>query len=323
VAIFKAAYLVHGDDHGRIGERRARLRVVAEAESGASGVEIFEGDGATPEAVAGALQAMTFAIGRRFLIVDGVERWKDADVGQLVAPALASIAPETTIAFFAREDGRVTAPKKLHEAVLAAGGDVAAETTLKAQDLPRWLVAEARRLGVELDGAAARALVGHVGERQQRLLRELEKLALELGPQARIGVEEVDAVAAESAEHQVWGFVDAIVGRDGPIAVRRFVELRAQGESLQRLIPLIARRMRELLGFAARLEAGETPAQIKGSTKGSPWAIDRRLKEARNVDPASLRAGLIVLSDLELATRGGNELDDDTNALRALHAITA
>jgi DNA polymerase-3 subunit delta len=57
--------------------------------------------------------------------------------------------------------------------------------------------------------------------------------------------------------------------------------------------------------------------------KGSPWAVDRRLKEARNVDPASLRAGLIALSDLELASRGGNELEDDTNALRALQMITA
>ena len=34
---FKAAYLIHGDDHGRIGERRSRLRAVAEAESGPGG----------------------------------------------------------------------------------------------------------------------------------------------------------------------------------------------------------------------------------------------------------------------------------------------
>ena len=44
VAAFKPAYLIHGDDHGRIGERRARLRAIAEAESGAGGVEVFEGD---------------------------------------------------------------------------------------------------------------------------------------------------------------------------------------------------------------------------------------------------------------------------------------
>ena len=32
---FKAAYLIHGDDHGRIAERRARLRGLAEAERAA------------------------------------------------------------------------------------------------------------------------------------------------------------------------------------------------------------------------------------------------------------------------------------------------
>ena len=91
---FKPAYLIHGDDHGRLAERRARLRALAESESGAQGIELFEGEAASAEAVAGALSAMTFAMGRRFLIVDGVERWKAADVAT-IAPALAGIAPET------------------------------------------------------------------------------------------------------------------------------------------------------------------------------------------------------------------------------------
>src|SRR3954451_20879317 len=84
VATFKPAYLIHGDDHGRISERRARLRAIAEAGSGSGGVEVFEGDAATPETVALALSAMTFAMGRRFLIVDGAERWKDAEIEALI-----------------------------------------------------------------------------------------------------------------------------------------------------------------------------------------------------------------------------------------------
>ncbi len=52
---FKAAYLIHGDDHGRIAERRARLRELAESISGAEGLELFEGEDATPDAVALAL----------------------------------------------------------------------------------------------------------------------------------------------------------------------------------------------------------------------------------------------------------------------------
>ena len=320
---FKPAYLVHGDDHGRIGERRARLRTMAEAESGAGGFELFEGDASTPEAVALALNAMTFAMGRRFLIVDGVERWKDADVEATLAPVLAAMPPDTTVSFFGREDGRVKTPAKLVAAVKKAGGDVAVESSLKAKELPRWAAAEAEKLGITLEGAAARALIAMTGERQQRLLRELETLALEHGEGARIGVEEVEAAAAPSAERQVWGLVDALVARDGRGATRAFLELRAQGETLPRLVPLMARRVRDVLVIATRLEAGESPAQVKESLRMSPWAADRRIKEARATDAEALRRALEALAELEVASRGQSELADDTEALRAIAAIAA
>ncbi|MEA2246339.1 MAG: polymerase subunit delta [Solirubrobacteraceae bacterium] len=323
VATFKPAYLIHGDDHGRLAERRARLRAIAEAESGTGGVELFEGDAATPEAVGLALNAMTFAMGRRFLIVEGVERWKDADVEATLAASLIGMAPDTTVAFFAREDGRVKAPAKLAAAVKKVGGDVSAETMLKARELPRWLAGEAERLGLKLEGAAAQALVGQVGERQQRLLRELEKLALEHGAGALIGVEEIEGAAAVSAERQVWSLVDALVARDRAHATRAFLELRAQGESLPRLIPLMARRVREVLAIASRLEAGESPAQVKSSLKTSSWMADRRIKEARATDADALRRTLEALAELELASRGLSELADDTEALRAFDAMAA
>jgi DNA polymerase III subunit delta len=323
VATFKPAYLIHGDDHGRIAERRARLRAIAEAESGTGGVELFEGDGASPEAVALALNAMTFAMGRRFLIVDGVERWKDAEAEATLVPVLGDMPPETTVAFFAREDGRAKAPAKLAAAVKKAGGDIVAESMLKPRQLPKWAVGEAAKLGITLDGAAAQVLIRQVGERQQRLLRELEKLALEHGEGARIGVEEVEAAVASSAERQVWGLVDALVARDGPAATRAFLQLRAQGEALPRLVPLMARRLRDVLAIATRLEAGESPAQVKESLRMSSWMADRRIKEARGTDAAALRRALEALADLEVASRGMSELADDTEALRAIVAIAA
>jgi DNA polymerase III subunit delta len=318
---FKPAYLIHGDAHGRITERRARLRALAESESGVGGVETLEGDRASPEAVAGALMAMTFAVGRRFVIVDGAERWSDADVEAHLAPALAAIAPDTTIAFFAREDGRAKAPAALAGAVTRAGGDVAPEQTPRARDLPRWLIGEATRLGVTLDAAGAQALVGRVGDRQQRALRELEKLAIEHGAGARIGVDEVQDAASSSAELEVWGLVDALVARDGASATRAFITLRAQGEALPRLVPSMVRRVRDILAIAVRLADGESPAQIKSSLRMSPYAADRRIKEARGADPDRLRHALELLSDLEVDTRGGNELSDDTAALLAIDAI--
>jgi DNA polymerase-3 subunit delta len=321
VPALKPAYLIHGDDHGRIGERRANLRSLGEREGGAAGVEVLSGDDATPEAAAAALAAMTFAIGHRVVIVDGVERFGEADVKKHLVPALADMPPDTTVAFFAREEGRFKTPKALADAVKAVGGDVREEATMKARELPKWLQAEASRLGATLDRDAAQALVAQVGDRQQRLLRETEKLAIEHGPDAHLTIEHVEAAAAHSAERQVWSLVDALVAGDGRRATQAFLELRAQGESMPRLVPLMARRARDVLSIALRLEAGESPAEIKGSIRGSPWAADRRIAEARSADADALRHAVVILADLELGTRGASELAEDTLGLRAIAAI--
>jgi DNA polymerase-3 subunit delta len=324
VAAFKPAYLIHGDDHARIGERRARLRSLAEIESGSSGVEVFEGDACSADAVAAALAAMTFALGRRFVIADGVERWRDGDVAA-VASALASSDPETlTVAFFAREDGRAKLPAGLREAVLAAGGQVAEETTLKARELPRWLVERARELGLVLDTQAARALVAQVGERQQRLVRELEKLALEYGEGARIGPEEVLESCASSSERKVWTLADAVVAGDERVAMRALLELRQQGERTPGLVYGIVRRVRDALAVAEALAAGQAPAQVRKTLRMPSFAADRLIADVSKRDVGAFRRALALLADLELETRGGGAdggmLSEETAALRVVVA---
>jgi DNA polymerase III subunit delta len=324
VPAFKPAYLIHGDDHGRIAERRARLRAVAEAESGAQGIEVFEGDQTTAEHVAGALASMTFAIGRRFLIVDGVERWKAADA-DLVAAALGAIAPDTTVVFFGREEGRLKVPDALAAAVRQASGDVSVEATVKPWELPKWSIAQATQLGLELHPAAAKALVAHVGERQQRIRRELEKLALELGEGAHLDAEQVEELTASSAERKVWTLADALVARDGPAATRAYLELRAQGERLAGLLFTIARRLRDALDLAMRLEAGESAAQVRRGLRMPPKAAERFLADVQRSDVATLRAALVAVADLELASRGGagGALHEDTLVVAAIAHIAA
>ena len=80
----------------------------------------------------------------------------------------------------------------------------------------------------------------------------------------------------------------------------------------------MGRRVRDVLVIAARLESGESPAQIKESIRGQPWQVDQRIKQARATDADSLKRALEALADLEVASRGGSELEDDTVALLAL-----
>jgi len=321
---FKPAYLVHGDDHGRIAERRARLRAIAEAASGANGLELFEGDAATPEAVAAALNAMTFAIGRRFVVVDGVERWKDRELEPLLT-ALDAIAPDTTVAFFAREDSRLKAPAGLSEGVRKAGGDVSTEQSVKPWELPKWVVAQARELGLQLEPDAARALIASVGDRQQRLLRELEKLALWSGPGAQVSAAEVEELAAPSAERRAWTLADALVAGDAQAATRVYLALRAQGERVPGLLYWMAQRVRAAHEIAQALDRGEPAAQIKRTLRMPSRAADRLIADARSTGSAQLQRALEQIADLELASRGGGTTatSEDTAAVRAIQEIAA
>ena len=317
---FRPAYLISGDDHGRITERRTRLRAMAEQESGAGGVELLEGDDCTPENVANALCAMTFALGRRFVIVDGVERWKEAEVAA-VAEAMKSIDAEAlTVAFFGREEGRYKVPAALRKAVEAAGGQIAEESTVKPRELPRWLVARAAELGIELDTQAARALIAHVGDRQQRLLRELEKLALEHGEAAQLGVEEIEQSSATSAERKTWTLADALVAGDEKTATRSLLELRQQGERLPGLLYNMVRRLRDALAIAEALAAGQAPAQIRKGLRMPSFAADRLIADVSKRDVDAFRRALELMADLELESRGGGGgvLSEDTAAVRAV-----
>ena len=351
----KPAYLIHGDDHGAIAERRAGLHALAIAQGDAGSVEVLTGEAGTPARVALALSAMTFAIGQRVIVVDGVERWKQAEVEQHLLPALRKLPPDTTLALFAREEGRAKAPPAVHAAVKAAKGQIVEQGTVKPWELPKWAREQAARLGLALDQAAAKALVAQVGERQQRLLRELEKLALELadppGPldagaargaegaaaptgaggaragegasqPIRVSAQQIEARAAHSAERRVFGLADALVGGDAREATLTYLRLRLQGERLGGLAYLMASRLREALAVAVRMQAGESAAEVRRGLRMPTRAAERFVADVARSDPERLRGALGTLADLELDTRGGAELRTGRSRLSHLQEDT-
>lgn len=317
--VFKPAYLIHGDDHGRIAERRARLRSLAERESGAHGVELLEGPQASAEVVAAILQAGTLALGRRFVIVDGVERWKEKEAG-LVAPLLKGLGTETTVAFFAREDSKLKAPKALHDAVRKSGGDISAEVSVKPWELPKWVLARGRELELTLAPDAARVMIAHVGDRQQRLLRELEKLSLAFEPGTQVSAADLEDLIASSAERKVWSLADALVSGDRDAALRAYLGLRSQGERVSGLLYSIAQRLRLACQIAEAVEAGEAPAAIKRGLRMPVKAADRLIEDARARGSDDLRRAIEQIADLELASRGGGPggAGEDTEAVLAI-----
>jgi DNA polymerase-3 subunit delta len=320
VAELKALYLVHGDDDARIDAWRTRVRRRAEDERGPGGLESFDGRGSTPEEVAGALAALTFDTGTRYLLVDHADAWKAAQLGSLEA-ALADPTPDTVLVLLVR--GKPL--KQLAKLVKQVGGEVREEAAPKPWELPRWAAERAREQGLQLDGEAAKALVALAGPGQQRIARELEKLALALHPAAQVSAEQVEEHAAGDAAPQVYDLADAIVAGDLRAALALAEQLEAHGERPGRLIFPLVRRLREVHRAAALLEAGVPEQKAAQALNAPPWLAKKTIARAKKADRALLERALCVLADLEIELRGGGErpLDEDTAFSLALARAAA
>src|ERR1700754_5190135 len=109
-------YLISGTDEAKIDATRARLKARAEREAGADSLLVFEpGEGRgmpDHEALLAAIPAMSLMDSRRYLLADGVERWRDRQLDP-VADAVGTLPPDLTLVLIAR----AKAPAKLVKAV--------------------------------------------------------------------------------------------------------------------------------------------------------------------------------------------------------------
>jgi DNA polymerase III subunit delta len=314
-------YLIAGTDGAKIDATRARLRARAEREGGAVALEIFEpgeGRGAPDhEALLGAIPAMSLMDSRRYLLADGVERWRDKQLEPVLA-ALSELPPDLTLVLIARDK----APAKLKKAVQAAGGEVHDFEAPKAREMPRALVADASRLGFRLEPAAARLLVERMGANPTRLRGELERLALWAGEGGEVGVSDLQEMIADTSEAAVWSLSDALLERDAAEALRIGERLIAQGENVTGLIYGLASRLRSACAAAALLEEGTPPKQVESSLKMHPYAAKQLVRRLADCDLADLREATETLADLELWCRGGADYGDELALTLALRSMT-
>ena len=196
----RSLYLIAGTDGAKIDATRAGCGPAPRPRAAPAALEVFEpgeGRGAPDhEALLAALPAMSLTESRRYLLADGVERWRDRQL-DAVAAALADLPPDLTLVLIAR----AKAPAKLVQAV--QGGRRRGPRVRRARSARDDAAGPGRRgqrLGFRLEPAAARMLVERMGPSPVRLGNELERLALWAGEGGEVGVEDLDAMVADTSE---------------------------------------------------------------------------------------------------------------------------
>lgn len=306
------AYLIAGTDEAKLGATVARLRARAEAEEGPGSLESFSsqpGSSAGPdaEALVAAIPALSLTARRRYLLADGVERWS-AKQATPVVEALAGLPPDVTVVLVAREQPpKLRAPKKLGEAVEAAGGKILTFQAPKAGRLAGWLASEARRRGFELAPGAAELLGERIGDSTARLATELDRLALWAEPGGAVERDDLEAMIADTSEEVAWALSDAIVARDPAAALEAAERLADQGESVTPLIYQAAKRLREANAALEQLEQGRSAKEVEAGLSMHPYAAKMLLRRLGGRSRTEMRSATCAIADLEWWTRGGSD----------------
>jgi len=303
------AYLLTGNDRPKIVRALRRLR----ARFGAESVEQLAADissGADAVAACNALGLFAGDDGGRLVVVEGVERWRKADVEAVVA-YLADPVDGAVLALVAGEPLRSDALAK------AIGKDgVLTFDPPKPRDLPGWVRAQFDARGAQVDHDTARALVEIVGDDLAALATETDKLATWAGdgPLGRTGVE---ALAAPAREATAWALTDAWGDRDVPAL------LAACEAELERRDPfLISTRLAAhvaVVRTVKHLAADGLPArEIAKRLKLHEFRVRKALGHAERYAEDELDAAVVRLAELDAAIKGAVRLPSELMLTRTL-----
>lgn len=304
----KPAYLIAGDDGAKLDQTLSRLRTRAEREGGAGSLEAFEagaGGGPDVEALVASMPAISLMASHRYLLADGVERWRAPQVRRITT-ALDSPIDDLTVVLVAR--GK--APKGLAEAVEKAGGEVRTFAAPGKRDLPAWVTAAAEQRGLRLGRDAARSLIARVGDGTVRLSTELDRIALWAEQGAEVDAEEVEELTVDTSERAGWTLADAIVARDPREAVLVADALIEQGEAVTPMIYGMATRLRNAHRAAIGLEQGRPAREVEASLPLAPYPAKMVVRSVAGVAPVELSEALCRIADLEWWTRGGSDYEE-------------
>lgn len=305
----KGSYLIAGTDAGKLDATLSRLRGRAEREGGEGALETFGvvgGAGPDVDALIGSMPAISLVAEHRYLLADGVERWRAPQVKR-IAEALMTAPEEITVVLVARG----APPKGLPEAVKAAKGDALIFNAPGKRELPAWIVAAARERGLDLAPQAARALAGRLGESTVRLGTELDRIALWAEPGARVDVDDVEQLTSDNSERAGWTLGDAIVARDPEQAVLAADELVEQGEAVTPMIYGMASRLRNAHRAAVGLEAGRPPNEVEAELPMAPYPSKLLVRAVRGVSAIELAEAIGMVAELEWWTRGGSDYGEE------------
>lgn len=263
----QAAYLIAGPEALRVLEAADAVRAAAR-EQGIGEREVFEFDGRSGEDDWDRLEASFAAPGlfssRRLLEVR-LPSGKPGKRGSAVFIDYAKAPPPDVVLLVTCNEWSKRHAGKWSEA-LARIGTQATAWPIKPHELPNWVAQRLRSKGLRASPDAVQQLVDRVEGNLLAAAQEIDKLALLAGDaDGELDAARMQDLVADAARFDVFRLAEAALNGQAAQVSRMLAGLRAEGEAIPALVPIVAR---ELQATAALSRAGRANLAAEFKARG-------------------------------------------------------
>jgi len=159
--------------------------------------------------------------------------------------------------------------------------------SLKARDIPQWLVGKAQEIGGEIEPAAARVLVEAIGTDLLALQTNLEKLMVFVGENRPIRRNDVEDCVSRTREEVIWDLTDAVGDGNQIKALRTVRGLLEGGQNPILVVSMITRHLRQLWTVKSLVSRGCSQSELPSKAKVHPFVAKKLTAQAAHF-PASV-----------------------------------
>ncbi len=272
----------------------------------------LEGKGLTIRDLLDEVGVMPFLAEKRLVIVDGVPKSTKEEIQALET----AIHPATVLLFVdPAPDKRLGGVKQL-----MAIATTKTFTPVRGAKLLQWLGAEAARLGITFRSGAAEALVEQIGDDQEALLTEMEKLALATVG-GEVGQDDIELHTIPTDEGVVWTMTDLVSAGRRTEALRYARRLLERGSDAYGLWAILLSMLKNVVLVRAAIDDGLSAGRdIAERTGVHPFALRAIQPYATRCSGDDLARAVrwAVEADVQLKTGGYRATDEAPEELHAL-----
>lgn len=302
-------YLIAGPERLRVLEAAAGVRRAARAQ-GISEREVHEADGRDFDwqQLQASFGAPSLFSARR-LVELRLPGGKPGKEGSELLRSFCEQPPADVVLLITADDwSRAHQQGKWFEAV-GRTGVVSVAWAVKPHELPDWIERRLRARGLRAERDAVMGLAERMEGNLLAAAQEIDKLAL-LAQGQTLDLATMQSLVADAARYDVFRLLEAAFSGQPDAVLRMLAGLRAEGEAVAALLPMVIRELQSASALArAQAKGGNLAAEFKARGVWEARQAPYRRALARHADPRRWERLLTEASRVDRMAKG--RLDGD------------